>query len=143
MVVLISVETKTFSLSSNGNTDIIDITADVQDAISTSKITSGIAVVFIAGSTAGISTIEFEPGLVKDIPHALEKIAPKNSDYEHHKTWGCDNGSSHVRSTLVGPSLTIPFNDKKLILGTWQQICLLDFDTRARTREVLVQILGD
>ncbi len=101
-----SVDTKMFSVSSKGNTDIIDITGDVQGAVSESKVKSGIAVVFVAGSTAGVSTIEFEPGLVKDIPRALEKIAPKDFDYEHHKTWGCDNGSSHVRSTLVGPSFT-------------------------------------
>ncbi len=138
-----SVDTKMFSVSSKGNTDIIDITGDVQGSVSDSKIKSGIAVVFVAGSTAGISTIEFEPGLVKDIPRALEKIAPRDFDYEHHKTWGCDNGSSHVRSTLVGPSFTVPFKDKKLILGTWQQICLLDFDTRARKRDVVVQVLGD
>jgi len=138
-----SVETKMFSVSSAGNSDIIDITGDVQDAISKGKIKSGIAVVFVAGSTAAVSTVEFEPGLVKDIPRALEKIAPRNSDYEHHKTWGCDNGSSHVRSTLVGPSFTVPFKDKKLILGTWQQICLLDFDTRARERDVVVQVMGD
>ena len=138
-----SVETKMFSVSSAGNSDIIDITGDVQDAISKGKIKSGIAVVFVAGSTAAVSTVEFEPGLVKDIPRALEKVAPRNSDYEHHKTWGCDNGSSHVRSTLVGPSFTVPFKDKKLILGTWQQICLLDFDTRARKRDVVVQVMGD
>jgi len=138
-----SVETKRFSVSSAGNTDIIDITGDVQDAVSRSKIKSGVAVVFVAGSTAGISTIEFEPGLVKDIPRALEKIAPRDFDYEHHKTWGCDNGSSHVRSTLVGPSFTVPFEDEKLILGTWQQICLLDFDTRARKRDVVVQVVGE
>ncbi len=135
--------TKTFSVSSEGNTDIIDITGNVQDAVSGGGIKSGIAVVFVAGSTAAISTIEYEPGLKKDIPAMLEKIAPKNYDYEHHKTWGCDNGSSHVRSTLIGTSFTAPFNDKKLILGTWQQICLLDFDTRARKRDVIVQILGD
>ena len=138
-----TVDTKMFSVSSAGNTDIIDITGDVQDAVCGSKIKSGIAVVFVAGSTAAVSTVEFEPGLVKDIPRALEKIAPRNSDYEHHKTWGCDNGSSHVRSTLVGPSITLPFKDKKLILGTWQQICLLDFDTRARERDVVVQVMGD
>ncbi len=96
-----SVETKMFSVSSAGNSDIIDITGDVQDAISKGKIKSGIAVVFVAGSTAAVSTVEFEPGLVKDIPRALEKIAPRNSDYEHHKTWGCDNGSSHVGLVLL------------------------------------------
>ena len=138
------VETKTYTISTQGNSDIVNITGFAEDAVATSKkMKSGIAVVFVAGSTAAISTIEYEQGLKKDIPSALEKIAPKNGKYEHHKTWNDNNGSAHVLSTLIGPSLTIPFNNNKLILGTWQQICLLDFDTRPREREIIVQLLGD
>lgn len=137
------VATKTYIAKTQGNSDIVDITGFVEDAVSSGKIKSGIAVIFVAGSTAAISTIEYEPGLKKDIPHALEKIAPRDGKYEHHKTWNDDNGSAHVRSTLIGPGLTIPFNNKKLLLGTWQQICLLDFDTRPRQREIIVQILGE
>ncbi len=137
------VETKKYNVQTEGNSDIIDITKFAEDAVaSCKKMKSGIAVVFVAGSTAAISTIEYEPGLKKDIPNVLEKIAPKSGKYEHHKTWNDDNGSAHVRSTLIGPSLTVPFNNKKLLLGTWQQICLLDFDTRPREREIIVQLLG-
>ncbi|MFH1126535.1 MAG: secondary thiamine-phosphate synthase enzyme YjbQ [archaeon] len=139
---MMPVVTKTFSVCTSGNSDVVDVTADVARAVASSKINAGIAVVFVAGSTAAISTIEFEPGLKKDVPRALDKIAPYDADYEHHKRWGCDNGAAHVRSTVVGTSFTVPFSDKKLILGTWQQICLLDFDTRAREREVVVQVLG-
>lgn len=138
-----SVVTKTFSVKTRGNSDIVDVTGDVADAVANSSIKSGIAVVFVAGATAAISTVEYEPGLKKDIPHALDLIAPRDGDYEHHKTWGCDNGSSHVRSTLVGASFTVPFCDNKLILGTWQQICLLDFDTQPRNRDIIVQIMGE
>ena len=138
-----TVETKTYNFKTHGNSDIVDITGFVEDTVSTNKkMKSGIAVIFVAGSTAAISTIEYEPGLKKDIPQALEKIAPVNGKYEHHKTWNDDNGSAHVRSTLIGPSLTVPFTNKKLLLGTWQQICLLDFDTKPREREIIVQILG-
>lgn len=138
-----TVVTKTFSVCTSGNSDVVDITSDVARAVASSKIKAGIAVVFVAGSTAAISTVEFEPGLKKDIPRALNVIAPYEADYEHHKTWGCDNGAAHVRSTVVGTSFTVPISCKKLILGTWQQICLIDFDTRAREREVVVQVLGE
>ncbi len=136
-------ETSRFSVSTKGATDIIDITAEVADIIRKSKIKSGIACVFVSGSTASISTLEYEPNLIKDIKRALNKIAPEGADYEHHKTWHDDNGSAHVRACLMKPGITVPFENRKLLLGTWQQIALLDFDTRPRNREIVVQIIGD
>lgn len=121
----------------------VDITKEVQDALDESKVANGIATVFVNGSTASISTVEFEEGLKKDVPAALERVAPANLEYEHNRTWGCDNGHSHVRSTLLGPGITVPVVDGKLTLGTWQQIVCLDFDTRSRRREIIVQVLGE
>jgi secondary thiamine-phosphate synthase enzyme len=120
-----------------------NITDDVSKAIKESKIKEGIVNIFVSGSTASISTMEFEPNLVKDIEKAMERIAPSDIEYEHHKTWGDENGKSHVRATIVGPSLTVPFKDGKLLLGTWQQIVLLDFDVPKRERKVVVQIIGE
>lgn len=137
------IETKEFSVSTKSGTEILDITPNVNEILSKSRIKSGIACVFVTGSTASISTIEFEPNLVKDIKRALDKIAPEGSDYEHHKTWGDDNGSAHVRATLMKPGITVPFEKGNLILGTWQQIVLLDFDTSNRDRKIVVQILGE
>jgi len=136
-------ETSRFSVSTRGNTDIIDITQEVAKAVAKSKIKSGIVCVFVVGSTASVSTLEFEPNLIKDIKRALEKLAPEHGHYDHHETWGDDNGSAHVRATLMKPSITVPFENKKLLLGTWQQIALLDFDTRPREREIVVQIIGE
>ena len=133
------IKTHSFSIRTQGHTDVIDITADVaRFAKGTGQVT-----VFVPGSTAGITTIEYEPGLVKDIKEAYEKIAPERDDYHHHGTWGDDNGSSHVRAAMLGPSLTIPFVNGKLLLGTWQQIVLIDFDTRGRSRELTVQVIGE
>ena len=137
------IETSGFSVSTKSGTDIIDITSHVSEILSKSKIRSGIVCVFVPGSTASISTLEYEPNLVKDIKKALEIIAPEGGDYEHHKTWHDDNGFSHVRACLLKPGITIPFENKKLILGTWQQVVLLDFDTRDRQRKVIVQLIGD
>ncbi|MCX6802911.1 MAG: secondary thiamine-phosphate synthase enzyme YjbQ [Candidatus Diapherotrites archaeon] len=135
-------ELKRFSARTGRDISIINITEEVGNAVASSKIKDGIAVVFVAGSTAAISTLEFEPGLLKDLPKVLEKIAPLKADYEHHKTWNDRNGASHILSNLVGPSLTVPFEKKKLLLGSWQQIVLMDFDRDAREREVLVQVVG-
>ena len=137
------VVTKEFSVSSKGGMEIINITENVQEIVSSSKMESGIATVFVPGSTASISTIEFEPNLVKDMKEAMERIAPSDKTYHHKKTWNDDNGVSHVRATLMGPSATVPFKDKKLMLGTWQQIILLDFDVPSRNRKVIVQIIGE
>ena len=136
-------ESHRIKISTQGRTDIIDITGEVACIIHKSKIKSGIVCVFVVGSTASISTMEYEPNLIKDIKRALEKIAPEHGHYDHHETWGDDNGSAHVRACLMKPGITVPFENKKLLLGTWQQIALLDFDTRPREREIVVQIIGE
>ena len=116
---------------------------EVQAALVRSDLRAGTATVFVPGSTAGLTTVEIEPGLVKDLREAFEKIAPAGKDYHHHATWGDDNGNSHVRASLLGPGITIPFTEGRLILGTWQQVILIDFDTRSRKRDIVVQILGE
>lgn len=137
------IRTKYIQLSTNGHNGIFNITPEVQDIIDNEKFSEGQVTVFSVGSTTGISTIEFEPGLVhKDVKEMLDKLAPYGKDYEHNKTWGDNNGASHLRSTLIGTSLNVPFIDGKLLLGTWQQIVFIDFDTSARTRKIVVQIIG-
>ena len=130
-------------IKTHGEVDLIDITDDIQKTINKSKIKNGIACVFVPGSTGTITTIEYEPGLKKDLPRALQTIAPKGIHYDHHETWHDDNGHSHVRASLMGPSKTFPFRDGKLIHGTWQQIVFVEFDTRSRNRNLVVQILGE
>lgn len=137
------VDTRTINFSTKGMTDIIDITGQVANAVEKSKIKSGIACVFVPGSTGGITTIEYEPGLLKDIPEILDKIIPTGKTYHHDATWGDGNGFSHLRSALIKTSLTVPFVDKKLMLGTWQQIIFLDFDNRSRKRKLVVQLIGE
>ncbi len=136
------IKTERISVKSEGHGDIIDVTGKVQEIVEKSKAKNGSAVLFINGSTASISTIEYEPNLIKDVKKTFEKIAPYGQDYEHHKTWQDDNGASHVRATLMGPGITVPFKDGKLLTGTWQQIVVLDFDTRPRNREVIVQVIS-
>jgi len=136
------VETYKETIKTKEETDIVDITQLVSEKIEKSKMENGIVTIFVPGSTASVSTIEYEPNLIKDVKNALERIAPSDIEYEHHKTWGDKNGKSHVRATLMGPSLTVPFKDKKLLLGTWQQIVLLDFDVPARQREIIIQLIG-
>jgi secondary thiamine-phosphate synthase enzyme len=137
------VETYTIKVSTGGDGDILDLTPQVAEHVRKSEIASGIVTVFVPGSTAGITTVEFEPGLKKDLPEFFDKIIPRNKTYHHDATWGDGNGFSHVRAALVGPSLTVPFSSGKLILGTWQQIVLLDFDNRSRRREIVVQVVGE
>jgi secondary thiamine-phosphate synthase enzyme len=137
------VQTHTLVVKSKGETDIIDITQEVQKIVSASKIREGSVLIFVKGSTASVSTIEFEPNLVQDFKDAMERLVPSKIKYRHTETWGDDNGKSHVRATLMGPSLTVPFKDRKLLLGTWQQIVLLDFDVPSRSREIVVQIVGE
>jgi len=120
-----------------------DVTSTVSEALKSSGLQEGHATVFVAGSTAGVTTVEFEPGLVKDLNEFFQKIIPEGPDYHHHDTWGDDNGSSHVRAALLKPSLTIPFLKGKLLLGTWQQVVIIDFDTRPRNRDVIVQLAGE
>jgi secondary thiamine-phosphate synthase enzyme len=138
------VRTEKISVKTKGDCDIVDITDHVKRAVATSQITNGNVTLFNVGSTAGITTTEYEPGLVNhDIRAAFEKIAPQNIRYEHEETWHDDNGHSHVRASILGPSLSVPIVDSKLTLGTWQQIILVDFDTRPRTRTIVCQIIGE
>jgi secondary thiamine-phosphate synthase enzyme len=137
------VVTRTFEIATRGQGDAHDVTSDVARAVVESGAGDGIVTVFVGGSTAGLTTIEFEPGVVHDLGAVFERMAPRGAPYRHHLRWGDDNGSSHVRSALVGPSLTVPFRKRELMLGTWQQIALLEFDTRPRRREIVVQIVGE
>jgi len=137
------VVTDRHEIATRGQGDAHDITELVDRAVARTTLVSGIAVVFVVGSTASVTTIEFEPGAVADLNRVFERLAPRDEDYRHHLRWGDDNGSSHVRASLLGPSLAVPFADRKLLLGTWQQIMLLEFDTRPRKREIVVQIVGD
>ena len=137
------VATTRFEISTSGQGDTRDISGQVQGAIANAGAAAGIATVFVVGSTAGVTTIEFEPGAVADLDRTFEQLAPRRGEYQHHLRWGDDNGSSHVRAALLGPSLTVPFADGALALGTWQQIVLVEFDTRARRREIVVQVIGE
>lgn len=130
-------------MKTEGNTHIIDITGNVQDILSKAGFIEGTVTVFAVGSTGGITTLEFEPGLVKtDLPRLFDILAPYGDHYAHHNTWGDDNGSSHLKASLLGCSLVVPFIDGNLVLGTWQQIVFIDFDTRPRNRKVVVQLSG-
>ncbi|MGB7581015.1 MAG: secondary thiamine-phosphate synthase enzyme YjbQ [Sedimentisphaerales bacterium] len=138
------VVTKKIQVSTKGNSEVIDLTPQAVKAVAESGVSAGTATFFVIGSTAAITTTEYEPGLVNhDIKAAFEKIAPRNARYEHEETWHDDNGHSHVRASLLGPSLAVPIVDGKLTLGTWQQIILIDFDTRSRSRQVICQIIGE
>jgi secondary thiamine-phosphate synthase enzyme len=138
-----TVETKEITLQSRGNCDIIDITSQVARNVKESEINSGIVTLFIVGSTAGITTIEYEPNLLSDFKNMWDRVIPQNIPYEHNKTWGDGNGHSHVRASALGASLIIPFVNKRLTLGTWQQIVFVDFDNRPRSRKISIQILGE
>ncbi|MFQ5904219.1 MAG: secondary thiamine-phosphate synthase enzyme YjbQ [Candidatus Binatia bacterium] len=142
MVITMKVHTNKLVEKTQGYCDIIDITAKVQDQIQKEKIQRGLATLFVSGSTAALTTIEYEPGLIKDLKELLERFVPSNKKYHHDDRWGDDNGFSHLRASLFGPSLQIPIESGRLLLGTWQQIVLLDFDNRPRTREIVIQILG-
>jgi secondary thiamine-phosphate synthase enzyme len=137
------VVTGDISLRTHGNGDTLDITAKVEKFILDSKLTNGIVTVFVNGSTAGVTTIEFEPGVVGDFNKLWERLAPKNITYDHNEKWGDGNGYAHMRASLLGASLTIPFTERKMTLGTWQQIILVDFDNRPRQRTVVVQVIGE
>jgi len=137
------VVTGQISLQSKGAADIIDITPQVAQQIAGAEIENGTVTLFIAGSTAGITTIEFEPGLVSDFQDMWARNVPQNIPYRHDRRWGDGNGYSHVRASLLGASLVVPFSNKKLALGTWQQIVVVDFDNRPRSRQIILQIMGD
>ena len=133
---------KTIQLSTKGQDDVIDITKQVSNVVKDSNVENGTVTIFVVGSTAAITTIEYEPGLINDFPEMLSRIIPKNIEYEHDNTWHDGNGHSHVRASLVGPSLTVPIINSKLTLGTWQQIVLLEMDTRPRNRTLILQIMS-
>ena len=137
------VHTVANDVETTGQGDIRDISASARQAVSDSGFSVGIVTVDVVGSTAGITTIEYEPGAVADFNRLLEQLAPRDGAYQHHERWGDDNGSSHVRAALIGPSLTVPFTHSTLQLGTWQQIVLVECDTRPRRRQVIVQIIGE
>ena len=120
--------------------DMEDITGYVENVLQKSGKKDGMVVVFVQGSTASVTTIEYEPGLKKDLPRIMDKIAPYDTDYEHHRTWNDDNGASHIRASIIGPSITIPFRNGKLMLGTWQQIVVINWDTRVRERKIVVSV---
>jgi secondary thiamine-phosphate synthase enzyme len=137
------VSTSIITMKSKGENDMIDITGQIAAAVRAGGFRDGIVTVFVSGSTAAVTTIEYEPGLRKDFPGMLERVAPKGTEYEHDNTWNDGNGHSHVRASLVGPSLTVPFTDGRLTLGTWQQIVLVEMDIRPRERKVVLQMIGE
>ena len=139
---MFSIETLSFNIKTKGNTSLTDITNQVQSMLASSGFSEGNALIFVSGSTAGITTIEYEPGLLRDYPAFFEKIVPSNQRYHHDETWHDGNGHSHVRASLQGASFTVPFAKKRLLLGTWQQIVLADFDNHSRQREIIVQLSG-
>lgn len=138
-----TVKTKQLSIHTRGEGDILDVTGAVAEAVVETKLKNGIVTVFVPGSTGALTTIEYEPGLLKDFPNLLERIAPKNLVYEHEKRWHDGNGHSHVRASLIGPSLTVPFANGRLTLGTWQQIIFMELDVRSRVRNLILQIMGE
>ena len=138
-----TVKTGNINLDTHGRTDIIDITREMERLVVESGIKSGTVTVFCPSSTSGLTTVEFEPGAVSDLKRMFEELVPSNQDYAHNATWGDGNGHSHMRASLLGPSLTIPFIEKTLTLGTWQQVVYIDFDIKPRQRELVVQIIGE
>jgi len=138
----VTVQTNTLHVPTGGMADVVDLTGQVATLVQGSAMENGTVTVFVPGSTAGVTTIEFESGVVGDLKQAFERLIPRNIRYDHDARWGDGNGFSHVRASLLGPSLTIPFSAGRLLLGTWQQIVLVDFDNRPRDREVIVQVQG-
>ncbi len=137
------VVTKRIDIQTRGECDILDITPQVSKQVAGANINSGTVTLFVAGSTAGITTIEFESGLLADFQSMWQRDIPENIPYHHDRRWGDGNGYSHVRASLLGSSLVVPFTDKRLTLGTWQQIVLVDFDNRPRSRQIVLQIMGE
>ncbi len=131
------------SVSTSGDGDIIDLTPKVAESVGQSEIKDGMVLVFVPGATAAITTIEYEPGLLADLPEFFERILPSKKSYHHDQTWGDGNGYAHLRAALIGASFTCPLVSGKLVLGTWQQIVLLEFDNRPRRREIIVQVHGE
>ena len=138
-----TVKSKNIKLQTKGRDHVIDITGEVEEAVSESKIKNGMVTVFIHGSTASVTTVEYESGLVKDLKAIDEKLVPSNVTYAHDATWGDANGYAHLRASLIGPSLTVPIVSGSMTLGTWQQIIVIDHDNRPRSREVIIQVMGE
>ncbi len=137
------VSTKIITVISNGENEMTDITRQTAEAINSSKLQDGVVVIFVSGSTAAVTTIEYEPGLQKDFPKMLARLAPRDIEYEHDNRWHDGNGHSHVRASLIGPSLTVPFKNGKLMLGVWQQIVVVEMDNRGRERNIVLQMIGE
>jgi len=138
------VATKSFEVTTRTEGEVLDMTREVQDAVAESGVSRGVATVFVVGSTAAVTTMEFEPGLVDDFPEMMERVAPKSGvEYEHQRRWHDGNGHSHVKASLVGPSLSVPIVEGDLALGEWQQVVLVEFDVRPRTRKIVVQLIGE
>lgn len=137
------VVTRKIGIQTRGECDLIDITDEVRQEVSGSGVNSGTVTVFISGSTAGVTTIEYESGVLHDLQAMWERLVPRDMAYQHDRRWGDGNGHAHVRASLLGPSLVVPFTDRHLHLGTWQQIIVADFDNRPRSREVVLQITGE
>lgn len=138
-----SIKNGRIALRTSAKDEVLDITEKVQDLVSKSGIKDGLACVFVIGSTAAVTTVEHEPGLVSDLKEAMDRLYPKGIDYGHQKRWGDGNGHSHIRASMVGPSLTVPVVDGRLLLGTWQQIVFMEFDNKPRSREISVQMVGE
>ena len=137
------VHARRWTIETSGQGDVHDVTAEAAAAVAESALSDGIVTVFVAGSTAGMTTLEFEAGVISDLGRAFELIAPRYGEYAHHLRWHDDNGSSHVRAALIGPSVTIPFTGRALLLGTWQQVALVELDTRGRRRDLIAQVIGE
>ena len=140
---MVNVITKQLSIHTTGEGDISEITAEVAEAVIETKFNNGIVTIFVPGSTGALTTIEYETGLLKDLPDMLGRIVPKDLKYEHEKRWHDGNGHSHLRASLIGPSLTVPFVNGRLTLGTWQQIVFMELDVRSRVRNLVLQIMGE
>ena len=138
-----TVVTKQLSINTRGEGDILDVTEDVAEALVESSLNNGVVTIFVPGSTGALTTIEYEPGLLKDLPNVLERVAPKELEYEHERRWHDGNGHSHVRASIIGPCLTVPFVNGRLTLGTWQQIVFLELDVHSRSRTLIMQIMGE
>lgn len=134
---------KDFDIQTKGENHIIDITGDVANIVKDSSLKDGIACIFVSGSTGTITTIEYEPGLLEDMPRAMERLAPRDITYQHHLRWHDGNGHSHVRASIMGPGITVPFRSGELLLGTWQQIVFIELDVKPRNRQIRVQLVGE
>ena len=137
------VSSKKIRLQTRGNCEIADITSEVSQAVMESGLNAGTVTVFVSGSTAGVTTVEYEPGLIADLQAAFERLVPRGIGYQHDRRWGDGNGYAHVRASLLGASLVLPFADGRPMLGTWQQVVVIDFDNRPRAREIILQVTGE